>query len=81
MIILGQLLEARARSQTGQAIKALLGLAAKNAHRIRDGIEEEVSIDSVQKGDLLRVRPGEKVPLDGVINEGTSSIDESMISR
>jgi len=80
LIILGQLLEARARSQTGQAIKALLGLAAKNAHRIRNGIEEEVPIDSVQKGDLLRVRPGEKVPLDGVITEGKSSIDESMIS-
>jgi len=80
LIILGQLLEARARSQTGQAIKALLGLAAKNAHRIRNGAEEEVPIDAVEKGDLLRVRPGEKVPLDGVITEGKSSIDESMIS-
>ncbi len=80
LIILGQLLEAKARSQTGQAIKALLGLAAKNAHRILNGNEEEVPIDSVQKGDLLRVRPGEKVPLDGVITEGHSSIDESMIS-
>ncbi len=80
LIILGQLLEAKARSQTGHAIKALLGLAAKNAHRIRNGVEEEVPIDSVQKGDLLRVRPGEKVPLDGVIVEGHSSIDESMIS-
>jgi Cu+-exporting ATPase len=80
LIILGQLLEARARSQTGQAIKALLGLAAKNAHRIRNGAEEEVPIDAVEKGDILRVRPGEKVPLDGVITEGKSSIDESMIS-
>jgi Cu+-exporting ATPase len=80
LIILGQLLEAHARSQTGQAIKALLGLAAKNAHRIRNGTEEEVPIDSVQKGNILRVRPGEKVPLDGVITEGKSSIDESMIS-
>ncbi len=80
LIILGQLLEAKARSQTGQAIKALLGLAAKNAHRIQNGVEQEVAIDSVQKGDLLRVRPGEKVPLDGVITEGHSSIDESMIS-
>jgi len=80
LIILGQWLEAKARSQTGQAIKALLGLAAKNAHRIRDGKEEEVAIDAVQKDDLLRVRPGEKVPLDGVIVEGKSTIDESMIS-
>lgn len=80
LIILGQLLEARARSQTGQAIKALLGLAAKNAHRISNGVEEEVAIDVVQKGDALRVRPGEKVPLDGIIVEGRSFIDESMIS-
>ncbi|MDO8674821.1 MAG: copper-translocating P-type ATPase [Candidatus Omnitrophota bacterium] len=80
LIILGQLLEAKARSQTGLAIKALLGLAAKNAHRIRNGIEEEVAIDAVQKGDMLRVRPGEKIPLDGVILEGRSSVDESMIS-
>ncbi len=80
LIILGQLLEAKARSQTGQAIKALLGLAAKNAHRIQNGIEEEVAIDTVQKGDILRVRPGEKVPLDGIITEGRSNVDESMIS-
>jgi len=80
LVILGQLLEAKARNHTGQAVKALLGLAAKNAHRVRNGVEEEAPIDSVQKGDLLRVRPGEKVPLDGVITEGKSSIDESMIS-
>ncbi len=80
LVILGQLLEAKARSRTGQAIKALLGLAAKNAHRIRDGKEEDVLIDSVQRGDALRVRPGEKIPLDGVIIEGKSTVDESMIS-
>lgn len=80
LIILGQLLEAKARSQTGKAIKALLGLAAKNAHLVRNGVEEEVPIDSVQKGDILRVRPGEKIPLDGIIIEGKSSVDESMIS-
>ena len=80
LVVLGQLLEARARSQTGQAIKALLGLAAKNAHRVRDGQEEEVAIDDVHKGDLLRVRPGEKVPLDGIVVEGRTTIDESMIS-
>ncbi len=80
LVLLGQLLEAKARSRTGQAIKALLGLAAKVAHRIRDGKEEDVAIDQIQKGDLLRVRPGEKVPLDGIITEGKSIIDESMIS-
>jgi len=80
LVLLGQLLEARARRRTGQAIKALLGLAAKNAHRIQDGKEKDVAIDDISKGDLLRVRPGEKVPLDGVIIEGKSSIDESMIS-
>ena len=80
LVILGQILETKARNQTGQAVKVLLGLAAKNAHRIRNGIEEEIRIDSVDKGDILRVRPGEKVPLDGIITEGKSSIDESMIS-
>jgi Cu+-exporting ATPase len=80
LVILGQYLEAKARSRTGQAIKALLGLAAKNAHRIREGKEEDAAIDSVQKGDILRVRPGEKIPLDGVIVEGKSSVDESMIT-
>ncbi|MDP8265902.1 MAG: heavy metal translocating P-type ATPase [Candidatus Aceula meridiana] len=80
LVILGQYLEARARAQAGQAIKALLGLAAKKAHKVTSSGEEEVDVDQVQKGDLLRVRPGEKVPLDGVITEGKSTIDESMIS-
>src|SRR6059036_1574166 len=80
LVLLGQLLEAKARSRTGQAIKALLGLAAKTAHRVRDGQEEEIPVDAIQKGDLLRVRPGEKVPVDGVIVEGQSNIDESMIT-
>ena len=80
LVLMGQLLEAKARSRTVQAIKALLGLAAKVAHRIRDGKEEDVAIDQIQKGDLLRVRPGEKVPLDGILTEGKSTIDESMIS-
>ncbi|MFA5176780.1 MAG: copper-translocating P-type ATPase [Candidatus Omnitrophota bacterium] len=80
LVLLGQLLEARARSRTGQAIKELIGLAAKNAHRIREGREEDIAIEDIQKGDLLRVRPGEKVPLDGLIVEGKSAIDESMIS-
>lgn len=80
LVILGQYLEARAREQTGKAIKALLGLAAKKAHRIKEGIEEDIAVDEVRKGDLLRVRPGEKVPLDGIITQGRSTIDESMIS-
>jgi P-type Cu+ transporter len=80
LVLLGQLLEAKARSHTGQAIKALLGLAAKTAHRVRDGREEEIPVDEIQRGDVLRVRPGEKVPIDGVITEGRSNIDESMIT-
>src|SRR5438552_2571242 len=100
LVLLGQLIEAKARSRTGQAIKALLGLAAKTAHRVRNAVvatpssqeiggegaattikrEEEIPVDAIQKGDLLRVRPGEKVPVDGVIVEGQSNIDESMIT-
>ncbi len=80
LILLGQLIEAKARSRTGQAIKALLGLAAKTAHRVRNGQQEEIPVDAIQKDDLLRVRPGEKVPIDGVIVEGRSNVDESMIT-
>src|SRR6516165_7170725 len=80
LVLLGQLIEAKARSRTGQAIKALLGLAAKTAHRVREGQEEEIPADTIQKGDMLRVRPGEKVPVDGVIVEGQSNVDESMIT-
>jgi len=80
LVLLGQLIEAKARSRTGHAITALLGLAAKTAHRVRDGEEEEIPVDAIQKGDLLRVRPGEKVPIDGVIVDGQSNIDESMIT-
>jgi Cu+-exporting ATPase len=80
LVLLGQLIEAKARSRTGQAIKALLGLAAKTAHRVRNGQEEDVPVDAIQKDDVLRVRPGERVPVDGVILEGQSNIDESMIT-
>ncbi|MDQ8180521.1 copper-translocating P-type ATPase [Pelagicoccus sp. SDUM812005] len=81
LILFGQWLEARARRQTGQAIQSLLDLAAKTAHRLKEnGEEEEVEIDRIQKGDRLRVRPGEKIPLDGSILEGKSTIDESMIT-
>jgi Cu+-exporting ATPase len=81
LILLGQVLELRARSATSAAIKKLLGLAPKTARRIgADGSEEDVPLDAVVVGDRLRVRPGEKVPVDGVVLEGASSIDESMVS-
>src|SRR6185503_4486220 len=81
LVLLGQVLELRARSQTGNAIRALLGLAPKTARRISaDGREEDVPLDHVHAGDRLRVRPGEKVPVDGVILEGSSAIDESMVT-
>jgi len=81
LVLLGQVLELRARSQTSGAIKALLGLAPKVARRLGDdGSENDVPLEQVRVGDRLRVRPGEKVPVDGVVLEGTSAIDESMIS-
>ena len=80
LVLLGQMLEAKARHRTGQAIKALLGLAAKTAHRVRDGQEQDMPVEEIQKGDVLRVRPGEKIPVDGVIIEGGSNVDESMIT-
>lgn len=81
LVLLGQVMELRAREGTGKAIRALLDLAAKTARVIRpDGTEEEIELDHVAVGDLLRVRPGEKVPVDGTVTEGRSSIDESMIS-
>jgi Cu+-exporting ATPase len=81
LTLLGQLLELKARSQTSAAIKALLQLAPKTARRIRtDGSEEDVPLDDVQIGDRLRVRPGEKVPVDGIVVEGSSAVDESMLT-
>ncbi len=81
LVLLGQVLELRARAQTSSAIKALLGLAPKTARVVRDdGNEEDVPLDRLERGDRLRVRPGEKVATDGVILEGSSSIDESMVT-
>jgi Cu+-exporting ATPase len=81
LVLLGQVLELKARGETGAAIRALLGLAPKTARRIADdGSEVDVALESVRPGDRLRVRPGEKIPVDGVVIDGTSSVDESMIT-
>ena len=80
LVLLGQVLELRARSRTGAAIRALLDLSPKTARIVRYGKEEDVPLDQVKVGDCLRVRPGEKVPVDGVVLEGTSAVDESMIT-
>ena len=81
LVLLGQVMELRARGRTGAAIKALLGLSPKTARVVReDGSEQDVPLDAVKPGDRLRVRPGEKIPVDGIVLEGASSVDESMIS-
>ncbi len=81
LVLLGQVLELRARSRTSSAIRALLGLAPKTARRLKeDGTEEDIPLEGVRPGDRLRVRPGERVPVDGVVLEGVSSVDESMIT-
>ena len=80
LVLMGQVLEARAHSKTNSAVKELLKLAPNKAIRVVDGNDEEVSIDQIQKGDVLRVKPGDKIPVDGVITEGHTTVDESMIS-
>ncbi len=81
LVLLGQVLEVRARSQTSGAIKRLLGLAPKTARVVRgEGREEDIPLEQVRPGDVLRIRPGEKVPVDGIVTEGRSAVDESMIS-
>jgi Cu+-exporting ATPase len=80
LVLLGQVLELRARSKTGSAIRALLNLAPKTARVVQDNEERDVPLESVQAGAKLRVRPGEKIPVDGVLLEGKTSVDESMIS-
>ena len=81
LVLLGQVLELRARSRTSSALKALLGLAPKTARIVRaDGREDDIPLDQVQVGDQLRVRPGEKIPVDGVVVDGTSAVDESMVT-
>ncbi len=80
LVLMGQVLEARAHSKTNSAVKELLKLAPNKAVRVVDGNEEEVSIDKIEKGDTLRVKPGDKIPVDGIITEGKTTVDESMIS-
>jgi len=80
LILLGRWLEARAKRQTAGAIRALVGLQAKTARVLRDGEETDVPLEQVHAGDLLRVRPGEKVPVDGIVAEGVSAVDESMLT-
>ena len=81
LVLLGQVLELRAREKTSGAIKALLGLAPKTAVKVKtDGTDETVQVDTIQVGDLLRVRPGEKVPVDGVLTEGKGNVDEAMVT-
>jgi P-type Cu+ transporter len=80
LVLLGQVLELRARSRTGSAIRALLNLAPTVAHVVRDGEERDVPLEQVQRGDRQRVRPGEKIPVDGKVLEGRTSVDESMIT-
>src|SRR6185437_11997899 len=81
LVLVGQVLELRAREATSGAIKALLDLAPKTARRVKDdGSDEEIALDAVVGGDKLRVRPGDKVPVDGAVLEGHSSIDESMVT-
>ena len=81
LVLLGQVMELRARSRTGAAIRALLGLAPKTARRVTpDGREQDIALEEVQPGDILRIRPGEKIPVDGAVTEGMSNVDESMVT-
>ncbi|MGQ4274857.1 heavy metal translocating P-type ATPase [Terrihabitans sp. B22-R8] len=80
LVLLGQILELHARDATGNAIRALLGLAPNTARRVRNGSEEDIPLEEVQMGDLLRVRPGEKMPVDGTVSSGRSAVDESLIT-
>ena len=80
LVLLGQVLELRARGRTSAAIRQLLGLAPKTARVVRDGVETDVPVATVRVGDTIRVRPGEKVPVDGIVIDGRSSVDESMVT-
>ena len=80
LILLGRLLEARAKGQTSEAIKKLIGLRAKTARVLREGQELDIPVEEVAVDDLVMVRPGEKIPVDGIVKEGRSSVDEAMVT-
>lgn len=80
LVLIGQLLELRARSATGSAIRALMNLAPKTALLVRDGQEIETAVDGIQIGDVLRIKPGARIPVDGTVMEGSSAVDESMLT-
>src|SRR5690606_19291347 len=80
LVLLGQLMEAKAHAQTGTAIQELLKLAPTEATIVENGVERVISIHDIRTGDTLRVKPGEKIPVDGVLNEGTSYVEESMLT-
>jgi Cu+-exporting ATPase len=80
LVLLGQVIEQRARNRTQQAIQELLSLTPPTAHQVKDGTEKAVPVDTLVAGDTLKVRPGEKVPVDGTVTNGSSSVDESMIT-
>ena len=80
LVLLGQVLELRARHQTGTAIRELLQPAPKTARVVRDGVDQDVPLDEVRVGDLCRVRPGERIPVDGVVVEGRTAVDEAMVT-
>ena len=80
LVLMGQVLEARAHGKTNSAVRELLKLAPNKAIRVRDGVEEEISIDAIAIGDILRVKPGAKIPVDGTITRGETAVDESMIT-
>lgn len=80
LILMGRWLEARAKGQTSEAIKKLMGLAPRTARVVRSGEEIDIPLEQVQVGDVIRVRPGDKVPVDGIVLEGTSAVDESMLT-
>jgi len=81
LILLGRFLEARAKGQTSEAIKRLIGMQPKTALVVREGEQREILVEEVQVGDLILVRPGERIPVDGTVREGYSSVDESMITE
>src|SRR4029079_3204 len=80
LIVLGKLLEVRAKGQTSEAIKKLMGLQAKSARVVRGGVEIDLPVAQLRRGDIIIVRPGEKIPVDGRIIEGASTVDESMLT-